>query len=239
MVNFKQYLTEIKISLECHDVLNPKIWENEKIKPEVKQALLKFIDTWREFSKIPKSLVRDIIFTGGNANFNYTSKSDLDVHLIIDRLSIGTDKQLVDEYLQDKKTLWSLTHDVKIVGYSVEPYAQDYRVSFPKGQGVYSLKTDEWIQKPEFNKCNLGNDTVLKQKVKHYMSVIDHMIKNKVSVSHIKQFKNKLKDMRSSAIQRGGEYSLENLVFKELRNKGYLEKLNKFEKSRQDENLSL
>ena len=39
------------------------------------------------------------------------------------------------------------------------------------------------------------------------------------------KLKDKLRDMRSSAIQRGGEFAVENLVFKELRNRGYLDKM--------------
>ena len=45
--------------------------------------------------------------------------------------------------------------------------------------------------------------------------------------------------MRASAIQQGGEFALENLVFKELRNRGYLDKLSNHIKHLEDTNLSL
>jgi hypothetical protein len=45
--------------------------------------------------------------------------------------------------------------------------------------------------------------------------------------------------MRASAIQQGGEFALENLVFKELRNRGYLDKLSKYIVNLEDRKLSL
>ena len=45
--------------------------------------------------------------------------------------------------------------------------------------------------------------------------------------------------MRSSGIRKGGEFSIENLVFKELRNNGYLEKLSTYIVKTKDKSLSL
>jgi hypothetical protein len=45
--------------------------------------------------------------------------------------------------------------------------------------------------------------------------------------------------MRSAAIRKGGEFSIENLVFKELRNNGYLEKLSSYITKIEDQSLSL
>jgi hypothetical protein len=237
--SFKKIIAEMKISLEYHDELNPKLWDGEKLKPEVRTALLKFIEAWRQYANIPKDLIQDIIMIGGNTNYNYTSKSDIDVHLIVDRNKLGKDRKLIDDYLQDKKVLWTMTHNVTVFGYPLEPYAQDPVSSWPKGQGVYSLKNNEWVQKPEKGEYDFKNDKMLKQKVQHFMHVIDHMIKNKMSIDQFENLKNKLKNMRGAAIQKGGEYSMENLVFKELRNRGYLDKMSKYEKSLQDKSLSL
>jgi hypothetical protein len=60
-----------------------------------------------------------------------------------------------------------------------------------------------------------------------------------MSIDQFENLKNKLKNMRGAAIQKGGEFSMENLAFKELRNRGYLDKMSKYEKSLQDKSLSL
>jgi hypothetical protein len=45
--------------------------------------------------------------------------------------------------------------------------------------------------------------------------------------------------MRSAGLKKSGEFSVENLVFKELRNLGYFDKINDYVKQKQDERLSL
>lgn len=239
MKSFTDYIVEYKSTLQCHDELNEKLWNDEKLKPEVRKSLIKFGETWADFAKIPKSMIEDIVMTGGNTNYNYTSKSDIDVHLIVDRSKLFRDPKFVEEYLQDKKTLWTLTHDVNVYGYPLEPYAQHNDIKYPKDQGVYSLKNNEWIKKPGKCDYDFENDNLLKQKVKHYMHAIDHMIKHKMGDGAANLLKTKLKNMRTAGIQEGGEYSRENLVFKELRNRGYLDKMNDYEKGLQDQELSL
>jgi hypothetical protein len=163
MKPFYTYLEELKISLQYHDELNPKLWNGNKLKPEVRVKLLKFADTWADYASIPKNLIQDIIMVGGNVNYNYTDKSDIDVHLIINRNKLG-ERKLVDDYLQSKKVLWTLTHNIKIYGYSLEPYAQDPVTSYPKGQGVFSLKNNKWVVEPVKGTYNFNADKNLKKK---------------------------------------------------------------------------
>ena len=232
-------LLETNISLEYHDELNPKLWNGWDLKMEVRQKLLDFAKTWAEFAKIQPKMIKDIIMIGGNTNYNYTPKSDIDVHLVIDRNSVNSNREFVDEYLQDKKMLWTLTHNVTVLGYPIEPYAQDSAVSYAEGQGVFSLKKNMWIQRPTQQHLNFKTDANLKKKVMFYAHMIDQMIKNKMDGDVFADLKKKISDMRSSGIAKGGEFSFENLVFKELRNRGYLDKMNKYEKTAKDQQLSL
>lgn len=232
-------INETKISLEYHTELNPKLWDGWNLKPEVRQKLLDFAKTWAEFAKIQPSLITDIIMLGGNTNYNYTSKSDIDVHIVIDRNKVNPDREFVDEYLQDKKALWTLTHNVRVLGYPIEPYAQDSSAPFPAGQGVFSLKKNMWLQKPKNQQLDFKSDPNLKKKVMFYAHMIDNMIKNKMDVGVLNDLKKKIYDMRAAAISKGGEFSFENLVFKELRNRGYLDKMNNYAKTAKDKELSL
>lgn len=232
-------LIETKISLEYHDELNPKLWIGKKLKPEVRFKLMQFAYEWAKFAKIPGDMIMDVIMIGGNANYNYTAKSDIDVHIIIDRSKLNPDREFVDEYLQDKKVLWTLTHKISVLGYPLEPYAQDNEARYPANQGVYSLKHSRWVQFPNRGTYDFGSDPALKKKVMFYKRLIDTMIKSKMDVSAFKELKTKIREMRGAAIAKGGEFSFENLVFKELRNRGYLDKMDKYEKTLKDQELSL
>jgi hypothetical protein len=235
----KKSLHETKISLEYHSELNQKLWVGSRLKEDVRTKLLNFGYAWANFAKIPREMIMDIIMTGGNANYNYTPKSDIDVHLVIDRNALGSNREFVDEYLQDKKVLWTLTHKISILGYQIEPYAQDNTDRYPANQGVYSLKRDRWIQFPNRGNYNWKDDPGLKRKVMFYKHIIDQIIKNKMDIGSVRDIKSKIRDMRGAAIAKGGEFSFENLVFKELRNRGYLDKLNRYEMRIKTSELSL
>jgi len=240
MIRFQDYLKESNTTLQYHDELNNKFWDGFKLDQKVRKKLIEIANFWQEFANIPDKAMRDILLVGGNANYNYTKYSDLDVHLLVDKKKIAEcDKDLIDDYLKDKKSLWSLTHDIKVYGFPVELYAQDINEKASKDQGVYSLKNNKWIRKPVFTKINLDDPQITK-KSKNLMHHIDFFITNKVDdLKILDGFKEKLRDMRSSGIEKGGEFSLENLVFKELRNLGYLDKFTDYITKLEDKSLSM
>ena len=142
----KRLISELKLTLQTHDKLNNKLWTSEaKLHPEVWTALNRIGKEWAEFANIPKKAIKDVIVTGGNANYNYTPYSDIDLHLVVDKEMIDC-PAVLDDYLQSKKQLWALTHDITVKGQPVELYAQDYRDPFRKGQGIYSLESNRWLQ---------------------------------------------------------------------------------------------
>ena len=234
----KGILKELKTTLQSHDTLNPKLFKDKKLDPEVWQTLNKIGKEWASFANIPAAAIKDVIVVGGNANYNYTKHSDIDLHLVVDKKGIKC-QGLIDDYLQSKKQLWALTHDITVKGQPVELYAQDYRDPFRQGQGVYSLRTNRWLQEPERVKFNSKSPEVV-NKVKDLSFQINSLIDSKSDdIDAFKQIKRKLKIMRATAIEKGGEYAPENLAFKELRNRGTLDRMNKYLRQLEDKELSL
>lgn len=238
MLPFGRYISEQTLTLQFHSRLNPKLWEDDQLKSEVRGKLLMIARTWAGFAKIPAKAVTDVILVGGNANYNYTPFSDIDLHVVVDMKKIPECKGLLDEYLRSKKQLWSLVHDIKIYGYGVELYAQDEKTPYTKDQGVYSVKDNKWLIKPVQREVDL-KDPNIKRKVEHYKEKIDTLIETSAEEDAFESLKEKFRNMRAAALKRGGEFSVENLVFKELRNLGYLEKVSKYLRTKQDQRLSL
>jgi hypothetical protein len=230
---------EQRITFNYHDELNSKLWNNFKLKSEVRIKLAMIGNSWADFANIPRKAIKDMIIVGGNANYNYTKYSDIDLHLVVSKAELPDCPDLIDDYLQDKKQLWAFTHDIKIYGHDVELYAEEEGLPRPSNQGVYSIKFGRWLVKPE--KINPNIDKILlKKKTKDIMTKIDFFINGKSDdIEEMKRLKDKIKDMRSSAIRRGGEFSLENLVFKELRNNEYLKKFSDYIMSKKVKELSL
>lgn len=238
MKRFRKILEALE--LEMHDELNDKIWDDEDhLNSIVKDHLLKIANIFIEFVDIPENSIEDIVFCGGNANYNYTKYSDMDIHIIVnDNAFKGCDKY-AEDYFKAKKNLWSYEHDITIKGYPVELYIQPMSEKFTTNQGVYSLNADEWIQKPTKVKVDL-EDTTLTAKIEDMESLIDSLVSNHSDdIEKIQTVKDKIVKMRRDAISSGGEFALGNLVFKSLRNSGYLDKLWKLEKQETDKELSL
>ncbi|CAB5220868.1 hypothetical protein UFOVP247_49 [uncultured Caudovirales phage] len=227
-------------SLQYHSTLNPKLWSNNKLKDVVAGKLMQIAEAWMEFAKIDPMHVYDIIITGGNVNYNYTNLSDIDLHIVIARGAINPDRNFVDEYMQDKKILWTLTHpDISIYDYPVELYAQDIDEQPHQDQGVYSLTNKRWVQEPHHLDIDFESDYHLQKKVQFYKNMIDTLIYNNADDSTIDTVKKKIWTMRGDSIAKAGEFAFGNLIFKELRNMGYLDKIADYQKSRKDKALSL
>lgn len=247
-VGFKQYLNEVApkqvdIKFQYHTELNPDIWTKEKkLKPEVKKALLKIADEFEEFLDTPQMKVIDIIITGSLANYNYTPQSDIDLHLIADTTSKDGEACTFDiaTFFKTKKVLWNEQHDIKIYDYPVELYVQLADESLAAA-GIYSIKDDKWVEEPQMKKDKLKIDRyAVKIKTAELMSQIDDAIENKVdNRNSLNKIAEKIVKMRKAGLSSGGEFSVENLTFKALRNNGYIEKLMDYRLKLGDKELSL
>jgi len=229
-----------RYSLEYHRNLNQKLFDGFILRPDVRDAFMRIADAWIESAKLPKEYVTDIIFTGGNCNYNYSSHSDCDVHIVYDRarLIAGDTGPLWDNYLNDRKSIWSKDHHITVKGYTVELFAQssdDVLVA----SGVYSLSRNDWIKKPVRGRYHFKNDPALIKKVEETKKTLDKMLKDKVGSGEFEIMKGKLKAMRNAALQSGDEFTFDNLVFKALRNTGVLDKMNAYLGAHHDQELSL
>jgi hypothetical protein len=128
-----------------------------------------------------------------------------------------------------KKALFNKSHDIKLFGYETELYIEGEEDAH-FSSGVYSLLYDEWQHKPEKEDVKIDKETV-KRKAQQWMDIIDGVLENiedediDNAKELIEKYKEKLRKFRTCGLQKDGEYSSENLVFKILRRNGYLEKL--------------
>jgi len=218
---------EIDISsIQIHDTLNPLIWdENDQMKPDIRKTLLKNAKEFINFSDVENLKFNDIILTGSLANYNYNENSDLDVHIIMNFEQISSNIDFVGDFLKMKKELWS-DLPIQVKGYDVELYFQNSSEPH-QSTGIYSLIKNEWITKPTKKIINIDTANV-QLKTAALMNAIDSLENNKNKTNFLEKYtklKDKIKKYRQTGLDREGEYSIENLVFKVLRNTGYLKKL--------------
>lgn len=239
---------EILSSFGTHETLDPKIWDDvdgdtPKLKPQIRKVLLMIAGEFMEF--LGENLfVDDVRFTGSLANYNWSKFSDIDLHLYVDFNQFDEeDKEVYKELFQLKKTLFNTTHDITVKGYEVELYAEDTNEKH-FSTGVYSVLFDEWVEKPVKEDVKIDKQ-MLKNKAQSMMDKIDSVMDSAKkenydnAIKYIDGFKEKLKKYRSSGLEKDGEFSYENLVFKVMRRNGYIDKLFDFKNKLMDKELSI
>ena len=189
--------------------------------------------------------IKDITFTGSLANYNYSMLSDIDLHILIEFEQLNNDVDLVKDYFNAVKALWNYWHDIRIKDHEVEVYVPPANETEPHlSSGIYSLINDEWIKKPEPQKAEIDEESIatkadsLKDQIDRALALMEKD-KYKEAYDRAIKIRNKIKKFRKAGLETAGEYSVENLAFKALRNNGYLGKLSSLKREAYDKMMSL
>lgn len=238
-------LSEDDESLYYRDELNPKIFANNIMIPQVRNKLIQSSkDFLEEMTRDMTDqnidlVVKDIMLVGSNASYNYSDFSDLDIHILYDTENLGDNlsKFFAKEYFEAFRRLFNQSHDIKIYDLPVEFYAEDIN-SNGVYNGRYSILNDAWIQFPDKNRVEI-NSTEVEAKYSLYKSDIDSCISATGGYETAIDLYKKLFKMRRTALQSGGEFCTENLAFKRLRNDGSITKLRDYIRNEHDKELSV
>lgn len=224
-------------SFRLQKELESNIWDDEgNLELKVRKTLLEISDDFWEECNIRWIKPVDAILTGSICNFNWSSYSDIDLHLVVDFSEIHPKKNFVKEYFDDKKNEWNDNHkSLKIYGYPVELYVQDIN-EIPKSSGIYSLYKNKWLRKPEsddFSAIKL-NKYAIKDVSAKIMTKIDDLCdavdgetdKHKLELiaKSCEKVLKELKHLRQIGLK-DSEMGSGNICYKVVRRSGYMEKL--------------
>jgi hypothetical protein len=205
-----------------NNTLNPELWTSENtLYPNIRNALLKIAYDFYADVKLTVP-VEDVYILGSSANYNWSEMSDIDLHVLIDFKKINPDTNLDKQLVDALKSNWNKNHNITIKNRKVELYIQDISEN-NRSTGVYSVLKNTWIKVP--NQAKIVLDTKLIQQ-KYNNLVLQ--INNAIHSNDLVLLKNVLKvvyNIREVGLSSTGEYSVENIVFKILRSRGYLDLL--------------
>jgi hypothetical protein len=219
-------------------VLNTKIWDdhNDQLKSSVRGALLRIAKDFEQFIGVPLD-VKDIVITGGNANYTYTSDSDIDLHLIADFSQVKCDRE-AHELMDTKRLLYKEQRDLTINGIPVELYVEDLEQPAQSG-GCYSIVSNKWLRKPSKNTPEYNE-----KELEHWVDVWHTIIKHSIKTGDLATMRSTMKLLRT--YRRKGlrndpkaEFSIPNLVYKALRNDDTVKGLQKLIDKLHDKDLSI
>ena len=210
------------IEIEYHKNLNPQFWLNNHLKSGIRKNLLNLAKFY--FKQLDLGVeLKDVIFTGSLANYNYTDLSDIDIHIIIDYKKLTNDDEFAKEFFSNKRSIWADSNEIKVNGFPVEIYVQDVSQLDDKGMGsMYSLLNNKWVKKPKY-KLPQVEKHLITTKVNKYLDILNKISMMDDSIKKVEAYNKvfeKMRTDRKKATQKEGEFSVDNLVFKVLRNKG-------------------
>lgn len=224
------------------DTLNPKIWTDMEIDPEVQSQLKAIAEDILKNIEI-EAEIKDIVITGSTASYNWHKFSDIDLHILMDFKEIDKNLELVKRMLDQTRINWNKTHNIFIRGHEVELYFQDINEPH-KAVGIWSILKEEWVADPVKLNPELDLRTAEK-KAETIVKSIEHAVEsfekgdNIDAYEYATKIKKKIANMRKSGLDKEGIYSPENLAFKMLRNANYLEKLSDIKITSYDRMMSI
>jgi len=220
--NLHNSLTEY----ETQSTLNPALWNGECLKKGLSYKFLRIAQAFYKFLDLPDNVqVLDVLLIGSNANYNWTDKSDIDLHVVINYQAVAKNLHLVKNLMMAKKSIWSNNYPLTYKGMDIELYAQDWNDRLHSSVGQYSLMRGKWLKKPSSDVISI-DDEVIDAKMAPLQYEIERLEENDPKLEYrIKHILDRLYKMRQTGLEAEGEYSIENLAFKKLRNKGLLARL--------------
>lgn len=222
---------ELSVSPISHNqTLNPELWDNNTLVPEVRRKLLQIAEHFKNFLKTPDLRITDITISGSNAGYNYSEYSDIDLHLVAD----VAPEQV--ELFTAKKNNYNFTHDITIKGIDVELYVQDSKQTHHSA-GIFSVMRNKWISEPN-NTPPKVTPQEIKSKARNYAGQINQALRSDDLVKCLNTME-EIYRLRKAGLEQGGENSVENLAFKLLRARGQIDKLRKYIDKLQSAALSL
>jgi len=233
-------------AIEKHDSLNSKLFTKEEmLKDKVRDKMLEIVDTFLDDLKEQdiKIKVDDILFIGSNASYNYTKDSDIDLHILANTKAVDYPADLGAAIYSAYRSIFNKNLDITLYDIPLEIFVEtedSARVS----NGVYSVKKNKWIKKPIQEEIPEYDKEALNKLVDEWeekcKKLIDDIKADKLDDEKkvVKMLEDIYEKLRKKGVAKG-EYAIENLAFKELRNKGYLDQLKDYRNELTSKRLSL
>lgn len=210
------------MNFKINKTLSDKIWNNQQLRSDVQKKLIQisyfYLDLLQD---VDRNLVEDIHIVGSLCGYNYTKYSDIDVHIIVDLQKVNEDVQMVSKMIKLFSDQFNTKYSITVKGFDVQVNIQNSKHKL-HSKGIYSLLKNQWISKPEkYDKIDVDNQLVQNR----YDSIVQSIQNNLDNLQNLLKIRQKIKTMRKNGLQQEGQFSVQNIVFKKLRNNKYIKKL--------------
>jgi predicted nucleotidyltransferase len=183
--------------------------------------------------------VRDVVITGSNASYNYTKESDIDVHILAKTSNLNDPDKVYPKLYNAYRRIFASKYDISFYGIPVEVYIE-VEGNETVSNGCYSVMFDHWVKEPSAVAIPEIDQKAIDEAAKPWKEEAQTLL-GKNDIDAIDDYINRLYELRQKGLysSEGVEYSTENLIFKEVRNDGFLDKLKQHRDELTSQELSL
>ena len=104
--------TDVLNSFKIKGELCPDFWNENKLNPQIRTKLTKLANDFFKDLEVPDGIkLKDILFVGSLANYNWSKFSDVDLHLVIDFSQFKDNDEFIKKHFDAEKNLWNKKHE--------------------------------------------------------------------------------------------------------------------------------
>lgn len=206
--------------------LDPRIWNGDTIKPEVRERSLAIVDRIVADSRITDLTVDAVELFGSNASYEYDDTSDYGIHVFVRSSALNPEQlgdmfRLLNDYVERRQE-GRITFNGVVVEVTFHGERTDnYRPS--PGIGQYSVSQARWIERPvkqpnNFDRATMATD--MKKFIGQYNDLATAYAADKkgFECSRFGDLDSAMSVYRNSGFAEGlGSRSTQNLAYRALR----------------------
>ena len=226
--------------VELHDELNQKLFDGDKLKPEVLDKINAIVNLF--IDKLAEDEIKievdDIRLVGSNVSYNYTKDSDLDIHIMANTKNFACPDNLYPLLYSAYKTIFNQKTDIDFYGIPVEVYVET-EDSELHSNGIYSVRNNDWIKHPEREAIPEIDFEAVEMALQPFEDRFKQLEENPTQEDAVNLIADIYNQRKEGLATSDGEYSIQNLVFKTFRDRGYLDRAKELEYEAISNDLSL
>jgi len=206
--------------------LDPRIWNGDALKPEVREKSLAIVELIMNESGIAGLTVDAVELFGSNASYEYDDTSDFGIHAFVRSSALAPEAlddslRLLNDYVERRQEGRITFNGVVVEVTFHSERTENYRPS--PGIGQYSLLQGRWIEQPvkqpdSFNRATMATD--MKKFIVEYNDLVAAYDADKkgFTCSRFGDLDSEMSVYRNSGFTQGlGSRSTQNLAYRALR----------------------
>ena len=208
-------------------VLDPRLWDGDKLRPEVRTRALEIVTDLFADLKMPDLTIKNVEIRGSTVSYEYDDSADLSVRVFLDTSNYRGDVKQLNALLKTYTDYLEAVYEGNLLlrGVPLEP--QFYAVKSPSqepqaGIGHYSLTDDAWMEHPSMQESRFDRNQIMadaKGFITKYNGLVSEYFADKKAFDcgRLGAFTKEMRSYRGAGIDKDGTRSTPNLTYRMLR----------------------